>query len=515
MLHRFHRTIPCLAILMLLSGCALTGQDDEHRAAPLRYVEPPQVVATGRASPAPDIVQASFTQKATDVKAEKIAAPKTDGEQSIDLAGALRRAGAANPVIALAQEAVTASRAEWLQARALLLPTLNAGANYRMHNGALQNSLGIIRDVNSESLYFGGGAEARGSGTVVVPAVRLVSHLGNALLEPQAARLQLVGRLRDADAVQQQIILEVAVAHLSLCGAQASLESLHQTRRELDEIVRVTANFAKAGQGRDGDAQRARSELHLLEVELDKTREQQAVAAANLARLLHLDPSTRLIPAEETPPVVEWVDPATPLEALLAQAVAGRPEIAAQAARVGASEVKLRQERVRPWAPTIAVGFSAGEFGGGGGIFSRFDRFQGRTNFDAMAFWTLQNLGFGNHALQNRAQGQLQRAEAEQRFVVDEVRRQVSDALALAQARSRDVEIARKRIVTSREGYQQDLTRTRNAEGRPIEVLSSLNQLNAARLDFIRALVGSSQAQFQLAVALGRPAAVNFPGKSD
>jgi outer membrane protein TolC len=507
------------ALVVLMSGCALSGTDAERGAKPTPYlhVNAAPVATQVAEADAPKIAQMSFAQPSRDgfphapaqnatPKIDAAATNEAAAEQTIDLSAALRRAGAANPTIALAQEAVTASQAEWLQAKALLLPTLNAGGNYRLHNGALQNVAGFIRDVNSESLYYGAGAEARGSGTVLVPGVRLVSHLGDAILEPQVARHQLLARLRDADAVQQQILLEVAVAYLETAGTQAALAALARSRQEFDEVARVTTNFAKAGQGRDGDAQRALSEVHLIDVERDKASELQAVASANLARLLHLDPSVRLVPAEETPPVIEWVDPGIPLESLVLQAVAGRPEVAAQSARIAAGETRLRQERVRPWLPTIAVGFSAGEFGGGGGIARRFDRIDGRTDFDAMAYWTLQNLGFGNHALQNRARGQLQRAEAEQRAIIDEVRRQVSDAFATAQARRRDVEIARKRIANARQAYEQDLARTRNADGRPLEVLSSLNQLKAARLDFIRALVGSSQAQFQLAVALGSPA---------
>ena len=49
------------------------------------------------------------------------------------------------------------------------------------------------------------------------------------------------------------------------------------------------------------------------------------------------------------------------------------------------------------------------------------------------------------------------------------------------------------------------MQRARNLEGRPIELLSSLNQLATARQDFIRTLVESNQAQFRLFVALGKP----------
>src|SRR5437868_2785403 len=51
------------------------------------------------------------------------------GGGPMDLGAALALAGAANPTIALAQEAVRTAQAERLQADAALLPTLHAGAD--------------------------------------------------------------------------------------------------------------------------------------------------------------------------------------------------------------------------------------------------------------------------------------------------------------------------------------------------------------------------------------------------
>jgi outer membrane protein TolC len=67
------------------------------------------------------------------------------------------------------------------------------------------------------------------------------------------------------------------------------------------------------------------------------------------------------------------------------------------------------------------------------------------------------------------------------------------------------MDIARKRLETSQRAYTQDLTRIRNQKGLPIEVLQSANQLTAARLDLVRAMIGYSQAQMQLYTALGNP----------
>src|SRR5258708_1893438 len=101
----------------------------------------------------------------------------------IDLASAWRLAGVNNPTIAAAREVINERLAEQLQARSLLLPTANAGANVRVHRGNLERARGIILNVDSQSVYFGGGARSVAAESVAIPAIRLFSHLGDAIFE--------------------------------------------------------------------------------------------------------------------------------------------------------------------------------------------------------------------------------------------------------------------------------------------------------------------------------------------
>ncbi len=203
---------------------------------------------------------------------------------------------------------------------------------------------------------------------------------------------------------------------------------------------------------------------------------------------------------------LQLVDPHLGLEELVQTALANRPEIAARSADVAAQETRLHKERLRPFLPTLSVGFSAGGFGGGGSqADSGFGHFSGRTDFDVAAVWTLQGCGFGNLALQNRARALVGEASAERERVIDVVRTEVSEAHALVATRLREVDVARRRAETALHAYQQDLVRAKNVEGRPIEVLNSANLLSKARQDYVGALVGYDEAELRLFVALGQP----------
>jgi outer membrane protein TolC len=200
------------------------------------------------------------------------------------------------------------------------------------------------------------------------------------------------------------------------------------------------------------------------------------------------------------------VDSQADLQTLVHIALDNRPEIAARSADVAVNETLVRQERFRPFLPFLSIGYSAGQFGGGSDLAdSRFGHFSGRTDFDAFAFWSLENFGVGNWARQKRRRAQVGEAEAERVRVIDRIRREVADALALSETRLQELNAARQRVQTASKSFQEDLRAARNLEGRPIEVLDSVNLLADARQDLIRALAGYDAAQFQLFVALGRP----------
>jgi outer membrane protein TolC len=79
------------------------------------------------------------------------------------------------------------------------------------------------------------------------------------------------------------------------------------------------------------------------------------------------------------------------------------------------------------------------------------------------------------------------------------------EALAEAKAARNQIGIARQELKSSHEGFHEDLERSRQNLGRPIEVINSLNLLARARAHLIDAIIRYDQAQFRLWVALGTP----------
>lgn len=430
--------------------------------------------------------------------------PAAEGAYPINLTTALRLAESENPMIAEARQRIGELMAQQQRARALLLPSLNAGATLHLHSGNVQRASGLILPVNLSSLYFGGGAGAVGASSPPIPAVVIVGHLTNAIFEPLAARQRVEAGRFDAAATANSTLLEVSELFFDLLAAEATLRARREAALEEAKVARLTLAYAQAGQGRYADAERAATELRLIEREVRQAEEAAAVGSARLAHRLHLDQTIRVRPIAPDLEMITLVDPAVPLPDLIQAAVSRRPEINARGADVAAAEIHHRQERYRPFLPTIFLGFSGGAFGGGSNYAPpQLSGFAGRTDFDVAAFWTLRNLGVGNLTLQKRRKAQLDEAVAARQLAIAATRTEVGAAFAQATAARHRVDLATQQLARAESGFRQDLLRIENTVGRPIEVVHSLRNLNQARVDRIRAVADHNKAEVRLFVSLG------------
>jgi outer membrane protein TolC len=434
--------------------------------------------------------------------------PMAAAEAVIDLPTALRLAEAENPSIGAGREAIREALALQVGARGMMLPSLNAGTTFHFHEGALQTSFGEVRTLSEDSLYIGGGARVWAAETVGIPAVRIFGHLADAYYSPLVAAQVVNSRQAESRSTTNTVLLDVVQRYLALLGAEGELEAIHLSEANLREVISATAAFAKAGQGRLGDYNRARTDALLLHAQEQRAQENAYVASADLARTLHLDPSTRLRTGPGSIEVVQLVDRSHRLEELIQMAQTSRPEVAARAADVQAADYRLQEEYARPFLPLVSVGFSGGAYGGGSdrqdlGVSSMFQHLGGRTDADVYAVWTLQNLGLGNAALQKGRRAERDDATARRGLILAQIGREVADSYAEVEARRQQLELTRQRVQTAVEGEREEIARVRTGEGLPLEAINSVDLLTAARREMVQALIAYNLAEFELFVALG------------
>ena len=198
--------------------------------------------------------------------------------------------------------------------------------------------------------------------------------------------------------------MDVAVAYVELLRAECRRAITLQIRADAAEVARLTSSYAKTGEGRKADADRAATELANRETDLLEFEGDVLTRSARLAELLNLDPSIRLHPTDGWVVPSPMVPAPIPLSELIGTAMLQRPELAAQCSAIRESFLALRAQQILPFSPQMMVGFSSGGFGGGSnrqdlGAQSLFGNFDSRVDIDVVTYWTLQNMGLGNRAM--------------------------------------------------------------------------------------------------------------------
>jgi outer membrane protein TolC len=446
---------------------------------------------------------------------------QTPNARPIDLNTALRLAHVDNPEIRLARERVLEAVAQRQFAAAQFLPTINNGTSYNHHLGALQDSAGNMIQVNRDSLYSGLGASAIGAGTVNIPGIVWAANVSDVWYGNLVSKQVVRQREFDSEAVRNDTLLRVASAYMELLRATGRHAVAEEVRSDAAEVARVTENFAKTGQGRQSDADRAATELQQRIADVVQAVGEMQLASARLCQLLSLDPSVRLLPMEQYVVPGTLVPEPIPLPELLAIAITQRPELKQRQAAVRAALLELRHMKLLPFSPNILIGYSAGTFGGGSDLVAagipqpngsvlqqpRFGSFNDREDFDVVLFWSLRNLGVGNLALIRLSKSQLRQSELRELETLDRIRAEVASAQARLLARGAQIDVYEKAVQSSQAAFKQDMKRVLNDKGLPIELVDSLRLTGRSRYGYLDAIVDYNRAGFELYVALGQPPA--------
>ena len=437
-----------------------------------------------------------------------LAMPLDESQQatnSLDFATVLALVSGQNPQVAFAQERINEAFARVAAAHALWLPSIRGGAGYNKHEGNLQDVRGGVVDLSRGSVFTGLGARAVGAGSPTVPGLSAQFHLADAIFQPIIAERTAAARQHRASAVTNDAMLAAAIAYVELARAVQTRAIAYETLQNADQLATQTASFARSGQGAQADADRVQTELTLRQNEVTRADEAVQVASARLAELLSLETTFSLRPAESTVAPIEMVAAGSSLEDLVASAKANRPETSESQFLTSAAHENLKRERSAPFVPNMAVGLSYGGFGAGVG--NDISQFRDRMDFDAVAYWEVRNLGLGEQAARAEAHAVVHQSQHRELQVSNQVAREVAESFAQTQSRHKQIAVAERGVASATDSYRRNLERIRQGQGLPIEVLQSLQALDQARREYLRAVSDYNVAQFSLHRALGWPVA--------
>ena len=375
-------------------------------------------------------------------------------------------ARARNPAIAAAAERAEAARAMPRQAAAWDDPTLsweawNAPDPFRVDRA--DNNIFTL----SQKIPFPG--KRRLAGEV-------------AALDADRAHEEVAG-------TELGVIAQVKAAYYSLWEAQARIGVLARDRDLVARLTRSVESKYGAGDASQSDALRLQVELTHVANQLQTERLKADRARAALAALLSRTSSeVQGDPVAPPPPRL-----AAALEALVADALAHRPEILA-AERAVARDARAVELAERNRLPAFEVALS------------RFVNHDARDGVGAMASVTLPILNRGRYeAAIAEASARLAATRADQRRIADGVRREVEEAYLAAQTAMLQHDLFSGTHVPQAEQALRVTEGAYETGGAQFnELVDTLRGVQSVHLDHIAAAAAFENAYADLERAVGR-----------
>lgn len=516
------RLVAAIAFFAIVPGCRTApwerlAEDRQYKVqSPTKLIREPEVTSTSKplcdetpdqASPQVQLVAATRqeTSTATDESKPGVAVETTEATSSpsIDLTTALMLTSGRSPEVAFAQARIQESRAHLERAEALWLPSIRAGANYNKHEGRIQDVAGSIIETSRGSMYSGLGAGAVGAGSPSIPGVVAQFHVSDAVFQPRIVQQSIRARNAGARAALNDELLETALAYLQLLRSAQEKAVAQVAVQQFAELERVTREFAAAGQGLESDHDRARAELALRRNDLLRAEESVSVASARLAQQVRWEYGVALQPSEGNLFPISLVDSETSAQGLVAIGLSNRPEVSESRHLICEAVERLNRERYAPLIPSVLLGVSYG--GQTGGLGGRLENSGDRLDADAMAYWELRQLGFGEQAAQREARARIMQTRSRQIALMDQVAREIVESHAQVASRSQQIAATRESVSAAQDSFRRNWERIQNGQGLPIEVLQAIQALTTAQREHVRAIADFNAAQFTLHRSLGWP----------
>ena len=483
--------------LACAAGCA--GEPREPLARSQEPVRPPVEIAP----PPPQL-----TSGRGPLPQPSPALAANDTPLPINFATALQLAGARPLDVQIAGRQVAVAAAQFDRARLLWVPNLAVGTDYFAHTGPQQNFSGDIINQNRSTFMAGFGPN-------------VVFSFSDAVYAPLAARQDLRARQALQQAAINDVSLQVAEAYFTVQQARGELAGALLAEKHAVELARRASELAK-GLAPPPDDNRARVELARRRQVALTARERWRTSSAELARILRLDPVAVVEPMEPPFLPVTVIDAGVSLDGLIPIALGSRPELAGHQAVVQATLARLKQEKLRPLVPSLALrsvstnptaSLGYGTFGGGKNDVLK--DFSGRFDIDLQLLWEFQALGFGNRARVHERKAEYEIATLELFRTQDRIAAEVATAFAEVRAAAERLNQAEPALRDALELVNKSLEgmgQTRRAGDavllvvRPQEAVASVQALGQANADFFTAVADYNRAQFRLYRALGHPA---------
>jgi outer membrane protein TolC len=408
---------------------------------------------------------------------------------TIDLAAALRLAGARNIDVQLAREKLAEAYAAEESAIERFFPWVAPGVAYRRHDNLIQNTEGVIEEVHKQSYAPGGTFIAQ-------------TDIGDAIFKSLEAHQLKKAARHGFNAQQQETIFAAARGYFDLGAAHEALGVAREALRASTDYAVQIDRAVNAGIAFKGDALRVKVQQQRDEIALRRAEENVRLASAKLVQILHLDPIVELMPRDASVVPLSIVSAKQSLGDLVSQALAARPETQQSAALVIAAQHAKNGAIYGPLIPSVGGQAFFGRLGGG--MDSETGHFGESEDYVALLTWRVGPGGLFDFGNIHARQAQLHGAAFTANKVIDQVANEVVTSLTRLQSLADQIATAKQSLSYAAEALRLGQERKEFGVGVVLETILAEQDLARARNDYLNIVTDYNKAQYTLLRALGR-----------
>jgi outer membrane protein TolC len=416
-------------------------------------------------------------------------AQPSNAPYAIDLPTALKLAGARNLDIKIAREQLAETKARYAGALSRFFPWISPGIVYRQHDDKLQDVAGNIIDVNKYSY---------------APGVSLAAEidLGGALYTSLAAKQLVKAADQGLDVQRQDSVLAASEAYFDLTLARGAVGVAADSVRINADYEDQLLHAVEAGIAFKGDALRVTVQKQRSQLGLRQALEQERVASARLASVLHLDPIIELVAEASDLAPLALVETNTALDDVVQRSLASRPELKQSQSLMAAARDTKSGTTYGPLIPSVgAQAFFGGLGGGRSGV---PDSFGQQEDYFIGLNWRLGPGGLFDFTRTRAAESRLNITALSHEKLLDELTRQSVVVFARWQSLGDQLALAKTTLAAAEESLRLARQRKEFAVGIVLETIQAEQDLTRARLDYLRIIAEFNKAQYGLRKVTGQ-----------
>lgn len=408
---------------------------------------------------------------------------------TINLATALRLAGAKPIDLELARNSLRQAEANYAETRNKFFPWFTVGAGYHRLDGNTQDAPGNIIGTSKQSYQAGLG---------VVAELRL----GEAVYQSMAAKQRAAAAGHAVESVRQDLLAAVSAGYFDLLRAQAELQVNEQSKSLAAEYAAQVTAAVAAGVVFEADQYRAQAQVLRHELSTRKALEEIQVASARLCELLRLPHGLDLRGVDSELVPLDLFPPDASLGSQVRQALDHRPELRSREALLEAARSDSRAAIKGPLIPDLSLRANTGGLGGGKN--DSTGNFGASSEFMLGVGWRIGPGGLFDQAHTESARA----AEETESILLEKTRLRISREVLEAMARVRSISsrlaTTRKLLEVSEKAYHLSRERGATGVGGVLETLLAEEDLSFARLAWFGLVAEYNKAQATLRRAIGR-----------